>query len=110
MGYTIADCIIIPLVLFGLYKLVSWFGRTAVQGTREVKDCVRVYRRGVLTVAQVREEFIATTGREPTIQEAHDLQEMIATEHNQARNALIDVGAAIAAVLVLTHSTAKGRQ
>ena len=50
----------------------------------EIMDCIWVTRRGVLNPIQVRQEFIDTMGREPTIAEVHDLYDMIQSEYNQA--------------------------
>jgi hypothetical protein len=59
---------------------------------REIMNCVWVARRGVLNPIQVRQEFIDTMGREPTIAEVHDLHEMIKSEYNQALLTLGAVG------------------
>lgn len=44
---------------------------------REIMNCIWVVRRGVLNPIQVRQEFIDTMGREPTIAEVHDLQAIV---------------------------------
>ena len=51
---------------------------------REIIDCIWVARRGVLNPIQVRQQFIDTMGREPTIAEVHDLHQMIKSEYDRA--------------------------
>jgi hypothetical protein len=64
---------------------------------REVMDCVWIVRRGVLNPIQLREEFIETMGREPTIAEVHDLLEMIQSEYNQA---ILTLGAVVGGAVI----------
>ena len=104
MGYTIADCILIPLILTGLFFAGRWTIRFLVRSFRaDVIDPYRVYRRGVLDPIQVRQEFIDTVGREPTIEEVHDLHDLIKSEHAQARNHLLLVGSAALATGYAWH-------
>ena len=56
---------------------------------REVMDCVWIVRRGVLNPIQVRQEFIETMGREPTIAEVNDLHQLIESEYHQAMQKLV---------------------
>ena len=103
MGYTIADCILIPLLLIGIFFAVRGICRWIRASSREVTDNYRIYRRGVLNPIQVRQEFIDTTGREPTIAEVHDLHEMIESEYRHSRNWLIAAGAGLVGVAAIYH-------
>ncbi len=64
---------------------------------REVMDCVWVVRRGVLSPIRVRQEFIETMGREPTIAEVHDLHDMIKSEYHQA---LLTLGTVVGGAVI----------
>ena len=69
-----------------------------------ITDAGRIVKRGVLTPEQVRQEFIVTMGREPTIAEVHDLYEMIKSEYNQAFLTLAE------SLLLGTSSTVGSRE
>lgn len=79
--------LLVPFIRFAIRRLRVCY--------REIMDCVWLVRRGVLNPIQVRQEFIDTMSREPTIAEVHDLHEMIKTEYNQA---LITVVAVVGGV------------
>lgn len=103
MGYEIADCILIPLLLVGLFFLVRSLFRLLRKCYQEVRDCFWIAWHGTLTPEQVREEFLDTMGREPTIAEAHDLHDMIQKEHQQAVRGLMLVGGGIVGLAAVLH-------
>lgn len=107
-GYEIADAIILPFLAVGLFFLVRFLCRFVRQCYREMRDCIRVYRRGVLTPDQVYQEFVLTTGRQPTVAEVRDLYDMIKAEHDHARNNLLLVGGAVLGTGLLLHEERKG--
>ena len=88
-----------PLVVIGI-RAAFRFTRKA---TQEILDCFYVARRGTMNPIQVRQEFIDTMGREPTIAEVHDLHEMIQAEHQQAVRSLLMVGTGIVGAVALFH-------
>ncbi len=80
MGTLLLIAGIVPLLI----RLFAALGRFIGRCNREIMDCIRIVRRGVLSPEQVRQEFIQTQGREPTVQEVQALHQMAVTEHNQA--------------------------
>jgi hypothetical protein len=88
-----------------LIPFFAWLSRSLCRCFREIMDCVWVLRRGVLNPFQVRQEFIETMGRKPTIAEVHDLHEMIKTEYNQA---MLTLGGIVAAGYIF-HRGVKGK-
>ena len=89
-----------------LTPLLVALGRLIKRCFREVMDCVWVVRRGVLSPIQVRQEFIETMGREPTIAEVHDLHEMIESEYHQAMQKLLIFAGIVLGSAWLIHRTA----
>ena len=77
------------LILALLVPMVRFAVRRLRVCCREITDCIRIARRGVLNPIQVRQEFIDTMGRDPTIAEVHDLHEMIESEYHQAMQKLV---------------------
>ena len=85
LGWSGEACVAVAL----LTPLLVRAGRGLRNFFRVVIDAVWVVRRGVLNPIQVRQEFIETMGREPTIAEVHDLYEMIKSEYHQAVQRLV---------------------
>jgi hypothetical protein len=93
-GNTLASTGFIILVVGVVIPLFIRAVRGLRKFLRTVMDCIWVARRGVLNPIQVRQEFIETMGREPTIAEVHDLYAMIRSEYNQA---ILTLGGIVAA-------------
>lgn len=89
---TLASTGFLILIVALLIPFFAWLARSLCRCFRGFMDCVWVLRRGVLNPIQVRQEFIATMDRDPTMQEVHDLYAMIQSEYNQA---LISLGAVV---------------
>lgn len=106
---TIAAFIFLVVVGTAGFFFIRWEIRCFRHGIPEVRDQYRVYRRGVLNPEQVRQEFVATMGREPTIEEVHDLHDLIESEHAQARNGLLAVGGGIVGLIFLFHRALHGK-
>ncbi len=101
LGWSGEACVAVAL----LTPLLAALFRLLHRCFREVMDCVWVVRRGVLSPIQVRQEFIETVGREPTIAEVHDLYEMIKSEYNHA---ILTLGGIVAAGYIFNRGV-KGK-
>ena len=76
-----------------LIPLFALIFRFVGRGIADIRDNIRIVRRGVLNPIQLRQEFIDTMGREPTIAEVNDLSQLIKTEYDQAVQRLIIIAA-----------------
>lgn len=86
---TLASTGFFILIVALLVPLGRYLCRLFYRSYREIMDCIWVAQRGVLNPIQVRQEFIETMGREPTIAEVHDLHQLIESEYRQAMQRLV---------------------
>jgi hypothetical protein len=89
-----------------LIPLFAWFCRAVARGVREIRDNIYIVRRGVPDPIWVRNEFIATTGREPTLAEVNDLHQLIESEYHHAMEKLVIVAGIVLGSVWLIHRTA----
>lgn len=92
-AFTVLEAVGTVLLAVGvvglLITLFAWFCRAVARGVREIRDNIYIVRRGVPDPIWVRNEFIATTGGEPTLAEVNDLHQLIESEYHHAMEKLV---------------------
>ena len=75
---------------------------------RSVNHSMAIVKQGIPDPQTIRLQFIASMGREPTVEEVAGIQQMAKTNHNQALAELCIAGAAVAGgVYLLRHPLIK---
>lgn len=101
-GTTPAACVIYAVALGLAAVVVRFLVKAFLRVDRGLRDAGRVLKGGIPSPEQIRQEFITTMGREPTVLEVQALHQMATSRHNQAAMtlAVIGIGGAVGAYAI----------